>query len=127
MKLLLVEPDKVLAQTYASYLRQQGWDVKVASGAQSAVHVLDIFKPELIILELQLARHNGIEFLYELRSYVDWQEIPVIAHTLLSPGSLGFSTDVLNALGVVQYLYKPATNLQRLARVVREELQPAAA
>lgn len=125
MKLLLVEPDKVLAQTYASYLRLQGWDVKVASGAQGAVHVLDDFKPELIILELQLTRHNGIEFLYELRSYVDWQEIPVIAHTILTPGSLGLSSEMLSALGVVEYLYKPATNLKRLARLVRKELQLA--
>lgn len=126
MKVLLIESDRVLARTYAAYLRQNGCEVGLAADAQSAVHALDSFQPELIVLELQLVRHNGIEFLYELRSYADWQEIPVIAHTMLAPGNVNLSADVLAALGVVQYLYKPATSLERLGRVVREVLQPAA-
>jgi response regulator RpfG family c-di-GMP phosphodiesterase len=75
---------------------------------------------------LQLAGHNGIEFLYELRSYGDWQHVPVIIHTLVNRRSLELSQELLTALGVIRYLYKPATSLQKLKRVVEEVLQPAA-
>jgi DNA-binding response OmpR family regulator len=125
MKLLLIEPDKMLARTYMAYLRQQGMQVRHAADAQGAVQFIDQEEPDLVILELQMARHNGIEFLYELRSYSDLQHIPVIAHTLLTPGHMNQSSELLTALGVTYYLYKPATSLQRLGRTVREILQPA--
>lgn len=127
MKILLIEPDKVLAKTYLTYLKQHGFEVFYASDAQYAVHVIDDKQPDAILLEMQLARHNGIEFLYELRSYADWQHIPVIAHTLLGPSSMSMSSELLRALGVVTYLYKPATSLSKLKRTITEVLQPAAA
>ena len=127
MKVLLIEPDKVLAKTYMAYLKLQGFEVFYAAGAQGAVHIIDSKEPDVIVLEMQLARHNGIEFLYELRSYSDWQHIPVIAHTLIAPAGMSLSRELLRALGVVQYLYKPATSLMKLRRTITEVLQPATA
>jgi len=126
MKILLIEPDKVLAKTYMTYLRLQGFEVFCAADAQFAVHVIDSKEPDVILLEMQMARHNGVEFLYELRSYADWQHIPVIAHTLLGPSSMSMSSELLRALGVVSYLYKPATSLLKLKHTITEVLQSAA-
>lgn len=124
MNILLIEPDRVLARTYASFLRQQGHAVSLATDAQTAVHALDSQEPEVILLELQMARHNGLEFLYELRSYSDWQHIPVIAHTMLPPNSMQMSSQFLTALGVIAYLYKPVTSLVGLKRALAEVVQP---
>lgn len=125
MRILLIEPDRILARTYTAYLRHEGCEVRHAANAQSAVHALDKQEPDLVVLELQIPRHNGVEFLYELRSYSDWQHIPVIAHTFLAPGSMDLSSQLLKALGIIEYLYKPATSLQHLGKTVREALQPA--
>ena len=32
-------------------------------------------KPAIVMLELQLVEHSGIEFLYEFRSYPEWQRV----------------------------------------------------
>lgn len=119
--ILCVEPDRVLAETYYEALTTAGHDVVVTPSAQTALMVTDEFKPDLIILELQLIEHSGVEFLYELRSYTDWQHIPVIIQTQVSPGEFSGNRELLkHQLNVATYLYKPQTSLQQLVRAVGE-------
>ncbi|SRR5581483_6743079 len=122
--ILLVEPDAVLARTYRSALESCGHVVRVAVSAQAAVAAADEQRPDIVVLELQLPRHNGIEFLYEFRSYVDWQPIPVVAHTMVPPGDIAIAQPALReALGVGVYLYKPQTTLRELTQKIAEALE----
>src|SRR5688500_605476 len=100
--IVLIEHDRILARTYQRALTPHA--VIVARSAQAAVSAMDSEVPDLVILELQLGRHNGIELLYELRSYPDWQMVPVVIHTLVAPGTIELSGDVLKGLGVVSFL-----------------------
>jgi DNA-binding response OmpR family regulator len=85
-RILLLEPDQVLAEAYRQALQQQGHSVVLSTSAQTAVLVADDHRPDLVILELQLVEHSGIEFLYEFRSYADWQDIAVIIQSQVPPG-----------------------------------------
>lgn len=119
--ILLIEPDRRLAATYQKALKTAGHDVTTASGAQAAIMAADNAKPDLVILELQLVGHSGIEFLYEFRSYLDWQAIPVIIQSQVPPGEFSDSRQLLaQELGVKAYLYKPHTTLRRLLAEVDE-------
>ncbi len=76
-------------------------------------------RPGVVVMELQLVAHSGIEFLYEFRSYADWTRVPVIVHTCVPAGEFGGARGVLmGELGVETYLYKPTTSLQKLVRTV---------
>lgn len=120
---LLIEPNKVLARTYASALTQAGHEVRHAAGAQAAIDAADVCTPDIIVLEPQLATQDGIAFLHELRSYGEWREIPVILHTYLPPSRLEAVKVVLaRDLGVSVCLYKPKTTLERLIRVVGQQV-----
>lgn len=116
MKILLIEPDRVLARTYARALSAAGHeDVMLCSDAQSAILSADRETPDLVILELQLVEHSGIEFLYEFRSYPEWQAIPVMVHSVVSPSEFKENRELLNnELGVSEYLYKPRASLSQL-------------
>jgi DNA-binding response OmpR family regulator len=119
--ILLIEPDRVLAETYGQAILSAGHKAAVAPGAQSGILVADQFGPDLVIVELQLVEHSGIEFLYEFRSYPDWQEIPVIIQTSVPPREFQASLQLLkDELGVKEYLYKPHTTLQKLLNTVNE-------
>ncbi len=118
MNILLIEPDKKLGNTYKQALEAAGHPVQWALHAQDAVHSADAQRPELIILELQLAAHNGIEFLYEFRSYPEWQDIAVILLTMVPPASLAITTEMMDRFRIVDCLYKPATSLKRLVSAV---------
>jgi DNA-binding response OmpR family regulator len=116
MKILLIEPDRLLAECYKKALRADGdHQVTACAGAQAGILAADQVRPDLIILELQLVEHSGIEFLYELRSYSDWQGIPIIVQSMVPEVEFSGSGEILkNELGVQEYLYKPATKLRDL-------------
>lgn len=124
-QILLIEPDRVLAGVYYQVLQRAGYKVTACSSAQAAIIAADKAKPDLVILELQLVDHSGIEFLYEFRSYPDWQTVPTIVQTNVPPVEFAGSRELLmSELGTTTYLYKPQTTLQKLLRGV-SELIPA--
>jgi len=121
MNILLVEPDRVLARTYTQALEQAGHSTAQANTAQTAIFAVDEQQPDLIFLEMQLVGHGGVEFLYELRSYPEWQTIPVVALSLTPPGEFKDSWQLLqDQLGVQRYLYKPHTSLAKLLHIAEE-------
>ena len=116
---LLIEPDYVLASTYKKSFISAGHEVDIASSAQSAITAADKHKPDVVFLELQLINHSGIEFLYEFRSYDDWQKVPVIILSNIPLAEFDGSHDLLvKELGVDTYLYKPTTSLKRLLSTI---------
>ena len=123
MHILLIEPNTLLAQTYAQAFARAGHSVALVRGAQSAIHAADAHAPDVVVLELQLPAHSGIEFLHEFRSYPEWNTVPVVVHTLITPPKLATAKAALaRDLGVHQLLYKPQTSLQELLHAVRQVL-----
>lgn len=124
--ILLIEPDRLLAETYFKALVAAGHTVTACAGAQAAIMAADEQRPDLVILELQLVEHSGIEFLYEFRSYPEWQNIPVVIQTQVPQHEFAHNQQLLGQeLGVTAYLYKPHTSLKQLLGAVRE-YSPAA-
>jgi DNA-binding response OmpR family regulator len=120
---LIIEPDRLLGQTYREYLAHNGHKPRVCTGAQQAVEIIDEKVPDIIVLELQLSDHGGIEFLYELRSYTEWQHIPIIVHSLVPHNLFSDNTLQMKNMGVTHFLYKPSTNLMVLNRAINEALE----
>jgi CheY-like chemotaxis protein len=120
---LLLEPNTLLARTYTQALQQMGYTVTAVSGAQQAVHAADVQQPDAVIMELQLPSHNGIEFLHEFRSYPEWQQVPVVINTTLSPVRMQrYAATLQHDLGVATILYKPTATLADVARAVQAEI-----
>lgn len=126
--ILMLEPDALLGNMYREVSEHSGHTFRRVVSAQQAVYAVDEREPDVIITELQLVAHSGIEFLYELRSYAEWQHIPVVIHSLVPPCEFDDSMQLLrNMLGVRLYLYKPHTTLQMLLRAVRDVVDVPAA
>jgi DNA-binding response OmpR family regulator len=119
---LLIEPDLILADIYKNHLEKFHYKVNICGNVEQAIHVVDKQKPDIIVLELQLANHNGYEFLYELRSYTDWQDIPILIHSVLPEEDSGLNESTKKQLGITSYLYKPATSLGKLHYELNKQL-----
>ncbi|HEX8762184.1 MAG TPA: response regulator [Candidatus Saccharimonadales bacterium] len=116
---LLIEPDKVLGGTYQQALRLWGYEVTHAFSAQEAINAADKARPDVVVLELQLIGHDGIEFLQEFRSYPEWQDVPVVVLSHLTRELLEQSRVTLaRDYGVYDCLYKPRTTLSHLQRAI---------
>lgn len=119
---LLLEPDAILGSTYAQALSSAGHAVTHKRTAQEALHDIDRSSVDLVITELQLALHNGIEFLYEFRSYYEWKNIPVIVLSSISPANTAIGRYLWKHLKISTYHYKPATKLGGLIDSVEQIL-----
>jgi len=122
MHVLCIEPDRVLARTYTQALQHAGYTTAYAATAQDAVDAADTKRPDLVVLELQMTGHDGIEFLHEFRSYPEWRDIPVIVNTNLTPAALEPVKPALVELGIGACLYKPYATLQQLVSHVNAQL-----
>ena len=122
MKVLIIEPDQILARQYQKAFTQAGVEALVCNDAQTAVMTVDEAKPDVIVLELQLAGHSGVEFLHEFRSYEDWTDIPIVIHSSVPEYAVGSDSKVWKQLGVIRYFYKPKTSLQQLVGAVKSAI-----
>ena len=114
MRVLLIESDRFLADNLASILKSAAHDVVWRTDLQAALEVIDDKKPDAIILDLLLASRSGVEFLYEIRSYPEWHDLPVIIWSDLSQSELETLRASLKNLGIVSYHHKSTTKLKDL-------------
>lgn len=126
MHILLIEPDAILTKIYCQAFTGAGHTVVPTGSAQTAVHLADEKQPDVVVLELQLARHNGIEFLYEFRSYHEWLKIPVIINSHIPPQEFEGLPTLKRELGVAAVLHKSSADLsQLLAAVAKSQPIPS--
>lgn len=60
-RILIVEDEKVVADTLGQILGANGYDIRVVYSAEDAVTLVPGWSPDLAILDVMLPRMNGIE------------------------------------------------------------------
>ncbi len=122
--ILLVEDDIWLAELYKDVLEHMGGcTVLHATQAAAALDCIDT-QPQidLIILDMFLPQHNGVELLHELASYQDSFQIPVIILSSVSERDFGMSKERWRQYRVRACLDKAHTKPQDLLSVVKKQL-----
>ncbi|HEX2558258.1 MAG TPA: response regulator [Nitrososphaera sp.] len=122
-QVLLIETDHLLGKNLSGYLKKSGHKVNWQVDPQSAIDKADDERPDVIILDLVLASRSGIEFLYEFRSYPDWQDLPVIFYSNISADEVQDCLDAFEQLNVAAYHYKPTTSMAKLAHSLDEAVK----
>jgi DNA-binding response OmpR family regulator len=122
MHILLLDDDYDLTEMYAASLRQNGHQVIEADSAQSALDALESYAVEVIIMEMLLPYHNGISFLHELRSFIDWSDLPVIVASNIPAAHMGLTKSHLNKFGIINYLDKSVLTPATLLAVIEKSV-----
>jgi DNA-binding response OmpR family regulator len=76
-KILIVDDDEGVTQTFARMLRLEGYQVRTAVSAQTGLVEADKSHPDAIILDLRMPLVDGLGFLRTLRASEDHRAIPV--------------------------------------------------
>ena len=74
---LLVEDDDATRELFTFALQNAGWNVRSAGDGLSGLRILDVFKPDVIVLDMRLPAASGLQVLDALRERV--RHTPVIA------------------------------------------------
>ena len=75
MKTLIVEDSQTLSAIYQAYLEGMGLQISAATSLSEAISRLDVDRPELILLDIELPDGNGLDLLAEVN---DWSPKPVV-------------------------------------------------
>jgi DNA-binding response OmpR family regulator len=119
IRILLIETDHLIAANVADFLRAEGYEVVWHKDPQSAIESTDKHHPDVVVMDLVLSAHNGVEFLYELRSYPEWHKLPVIIFSNVAQTDLEAVHQGLEHLDILAYHHKPITSLRQLAKSVK--------
>lgn len=119
-RVLIIEHDPQLSSLYAHAFERAGFVIKRVRDAQKAVEVLDSWIADVLLLDLGLPGHSGIEVLHELQSYDDWSEVPVVALTNVQPEHYPIDSETWLKYGVQKVLYRPSVRPSDLAVVLKQ-------
>ena len=78
---LIVEDDAVLRSLYRTTLQLEGFIVITAEDGVHALHHLELHKPAVVVLDLNLPRLNGRDVGRELKGRADTCHIPIVIVT----------------------------------------------
>ncbi|MGD9190225.1 MAG: hybrid sensor histidine kinase/response regulator, partial [Desulfobacteraceae bacterium] len=114
---ILVVDDSVSVRTVVARLMQrQGWQARTAKDGVEAIERLHTRKPDLIILDVEMPRMNGYEFMSSLRAQDAFRETPVI---MLTSRASAKHREKAEALGVNGFMTKPYEDEKFIALVRR--------
>jgi DNA-binding response OmpR family regulator len=115
---LVVEDDPDLGETIVNYLKEEGFEAKLARDGDQAMRLVDQIQPSAMILDLMMPRRDGFSVLRELRADGRIAKLPVIVVTAI----FGLSERLYaTELGAADYVTKPF-ELDELVERVRNVL-----
>ena len=77
-RLLFVEDDILTGILYRNHLTAAGFEVELAGDGEKAVKALERFKPDLVVLDLNLPKVSGLEILKRIRARTETKGLPVL-------------------------------------------------
>ncbi len=122
-KVLLVEDDVWLKELYSDAItKRESTELVLVSSAEEALDAIDSHKIDLIVLDMFLPEHNGIELLHEIASYEDSSRIPVMVLSAVHERDFALKKERWHHYGIKKYLYKPAYKPGEVAEYIQEIL-----
>ena len=111
---MIVDDNPQNLRVLSTILKKKGYEIRPATGGQTALAAIDAKSPELILLDIMMPGMNGYEVCERLKKNEKTRDIPVIFITALD--------DVKDkikafAMGCVDYISKPFQEGEILARV----------
>ncbi len=113
-KILLVEDNEINMLVTSDYLTNKGYTIIKAVNGFDAIEKAQTSKPELILMDIQMPRMNGLDAIRRLRAEPEFATVPIIALTaLVMPGDRERCLEA----GANEYLAKPIS-LKRLVETI---------
>ncbi len=114
MRILLIDDEPLYQKMISRALEKEQYELKYAQTGQEGLAAIPAYKPDMIILDLQLPDFTGFDILQRIRRDPNFSHVPVIfvtAQNLLEDKLKAFD------LGADDYLVKPFQPEELVARL----------
>ncbi len=113
-RILVVDDTPANIQMLSAILKENGYQISVATNGRQALEVVQRVRPDVILLDVMMPEMDGFETCRRLKESPDVHDIPVIFLTARTE-----TADIVRGfdLGAVDYVAKPFNPAELLARV----------
>lgn len=119
-EMILVVDDNLINLKLARVLLSlEGYQVQTAGDANEALKILKNFRPDLILMDIQLPGMNGLELTSKIKADASLKHIEIIA---LTAYAMKGDEEKALAAGCNGYIAKPI-NTQTLPKIIAEYLK----
>ena len=112
VKILIIEDEKELSQSIATYLKAENYLCEIAADLKTGMHIVESFDYDCVLLDISLPDGNGLKILEELKTENKVDGVIIIS----ARNSIDDRIKGLN-LGADDYLSKPFHLSELSARV----------
>lgn len=113
--ILIVDDEEVIRMLYSEELEDEGYKVITASTGHGLIEMIGQDKPDLVVLDIKMAEHDGLDLLQVIRK--EFYNIPVILCSAYS----SFKGD-LKSIAADYYVVKSA-DLSELKQKIKMALE----
>ena len=110
-KILLVDDDKGIIDLVSQYLLKEGFEVHTAGDGPSGLKAAEVYKPDLIVLDIMLPGIDGLELLAKIRQRSEVYVIMLTAKAEETDKIVGLT------VGADDYMVKPFSPRELVARI----------
>jgi CheY-like chemotaxis protein len=122
-RIVVVDDQPILGTIYRTKFTAEGYHVDVAADGEQALDMIQSSNPDLVLLDLNLPKIDGIEVLKRIRAQSSFLTLPVIVFS--GSARLGI-TEAAYAAGATIVLSKSNTSPKQLIETVNRTLASAA-
>jgi DNA-binding response OmpR family regulator/HPt (histidine-containing phosphotransfer) domain-containing protein len=114
-KVTIVDDDPVLLAGVSALLSTRGMKVTILSEPSRFWETLEASTPDLLILDLDMPTHNGIELCRAVRTDPQWATLPIL---FLTAHSAALASDRVFAAGADDFVTKPVVDATLVTRII---------
>lgn len=114
-KILVLEDNERINQAYKIILEKEGHEVEVAFDGQEGLEKSKAFEPRIILLDLDMPRMNGLEFLRQYDVINKHKDVKVVIMSNLDKDK---EVEEALELGAYKYILKAHASPKQLATLV---------
>ena len=106
------EPNIVAALEFL--LQRNGYEVHIARNGDEALTMIEIHKPDLLLLDVMMPQRSGYDVCQRVREREDWRHIKVV---MLSAKGRDVEVNKGVSLGADLYITKPFSTRELVAKI----------
>lgn len=119
-KILIAEADEQLKALYTQMLQNEQYTVQTVADGATGLNTLLSFKPDIILLDLNLPVMSGKEMLHHLRALPEYVKTPVVV--VSDTGDMDTIQQVKTFDGANAFLIKSTVTPQQVIETVKNTL-----
>ena len=113
-KILIADDEPNIVAALEFLLQRSGFEVYVARNGDEALKLIEIHRPDLVLLDVMMPQRSGYEVCQRVRENEDWRHIKIV---MLSAKGREVEVNKGLSIGADLYVTKPFSTRELVAKI----------